>query len=758
MFSKFSEEAKKVLINAKKEMQELKHPYVGSEHVMLALLKDKNNEYVNKLKKYKITYKSFKDELIKIVGIGSKESNLFLYTPLLKNIIANAICDSEDKGKDLVDSSDLLFAIFDEGDGVAIRILISMGIDIEEVYNELITDLSKPFKKNKLYVESFGIDLTKKALNNELDPVIGRDKEIIRLMEILGRRTKNNPLLLGDAGVGKTAIVEELARRIMEDRVSNSLKGKRIISVSMANLVAGTKYRGEFEDRLGKIINELEENNSIILFIDEIHTLVGAGGAEGAIDASNILKPALARGKIKVIGATTKDEYKKYIENDKALDRRFQILNIEEPSLNDTKNILLKLKPIYEEYHHVLISKEIIDDILYLSNKFLYDRKLPDKAIDVLDEVCSKVSISKLDDNSELDTLNKEYLLIKNLKNNAVIKNNFKEASIYKEQELLIEDKINNLELNKIKSNNLKEVTKEDVLKVIEYKSNIPVSEYEKNNIINLKRNLEKSIIGQKEAINKLCEITKRRGIKVKDKPLSILLAGPTGCGKTLLAKEYARILYDKDNLIRIDMSEYKESHTVSKIIGSPPGYVGYQDSKTILEEIKEKPYGVILLDEIDKAHKSVIELFLQILDEGKMKNAKGEVVRFDNNIVIMTANIKYDNNLGFTNNKEKNEEYLTNILGIEIMNRINNIIYLNELKEKDIDKILDINIKNILNKYNKNNLNIKITNKVKEKIKNMSKYQKYGARKLTNIIEEYLETKIIDKIISNDKNVEIKV
>lgn len=755
MFSKFSEDAKKVLINAKKEMQELKHPYVGSEHVMLALLSNKSNEYINKLKKYKITYKSFKDELIKIIGIGSIESNLFLYTPLLKNIIANAICDSEDKGKDLVDSNDLLLALFDQGDGVAIRVLVNMGVDIEEVYNDLVVDFTKPYKKSKLYIESFGIDLTKKALNNELDPVVGRDNEITRLMEILGRRTKNNPLLLGDAGVGKTAIVESLAKRIMEDRVSNSLKGKRIISVSMASLVAGTKYRGEFEDRLGKIINELEDNNNIILFIDEIHTLVGAGGAEGAIDASNILKPALARGKIKVIGATTKDEYKKYIESDKALDRRFQIINIEEPSLKDTKDILLRLKPIYEDYHHVSISNEVLDSILYLSNKFLYDRKQPDKAIDILDEVCSKVSISSLDDNSELDDLNKEYLLIRNLKNNAVINNNFKEASIYKEQELLLEDKINNLELSKIKSKNLKEVTKEDVLNVIEYKSNIPVREYEKNNINNLKKNLEKKVIGQNEAINKLCDITKRRGIKLKDKPLSILLVGPTGCGKTLLAKEYSKLIYDKDNLIRIDMSEYKESHSVSKIIGSPPGYVGYQDSKTVLDEIKEKPYGVILLDEIDKANKSVLELFLQILDEGKIKNTKGEVIRFDNNIIIMTANINYSNSVGFINNKEKCEDYLINILGVELLNRINNVIYLNKLTEKDIDKILDISIKEVLSKYNKN---IKITNKIKEKIKNMSNYSKYGARKLNNIIEEYLETKIIDKIIEGNKDIEIRV
>lgn len=758
MFSKFNEEAKRVLVNAKKEMQDLKHPYIGSEHMLLSILKIKNSN-IDKLKKYGITYKSFKDELIKIVGIGKEASPFFLYTPLLKNIISNAICTSEEKNKEYVDVDDLLLAIFDEGEGVAIRIILGMGINISNIYDELISNNIKPIKNSKLQIENFGVDLNKKALNNEIDPVVGRDSELKRVMEVLGRRTKNNPLLIGDAGVGKTAIVEELARRIVDGRVGNNLKNRKIISVSMSSLVAGTKYRGEFEERIGKIINELEQNSNIILFIDEIHTLVGAGGAEGAIDASNILKPALARGKLKMIGATTTEEYKKYIKDDKALDRRFQIIDINEPTTEVVKKILMKLKPIYEGYHSVNISEKVIDQIINLSNKFLYERKMPDKAIDVLDEACSKVAMDHSENDDLLYQLNREYILIKNLKNNAIINNNFKDASIYKEKEIVIEDKINNLELNNINIKKIKNVTIDDVKKIVQSKSKIPIFEMNNNVSNNLKNELLKVIVGQDEAIDKLCNLSKKisLGLKKEGKPISLLFVGETGVGKTYLAKEFANKFLG-DSLVRVDMSEYKESHTISKIIGAPPGYKGYLDNKNVLEEIKEKPYSVVLLDEVDKANKSVMQLFLQILDEGKVKDSSGNTVRFDNNIIIMTANLELaSKNLGFVNsNEEKIKEILNERLGSEIVNRVDEIIVFNNIDDKTITKIIEKEINNLELEYKDKGIKIKIKKEVLSEIKGLTEYEKYGARKVKKVISNYIENIIIDEMILNHNEITI--
>ena len=439
MFSKFDEKAKKVLINMQKEMVSLKHPYIGSEHLFLSLLKYGNDNYIDKLKNIGITYDIFKKELIKIVGIGKSTNDFYLYTPLLRNILETASMDSNDKGKSCVDTTDLFLALFEEGEGVAIRILLGMNIDVDSLYDDLYVSRKS---NNKLSIDSFGVDLNKKSKDGEIDPVIARDKEISRLIEILCRRTKNNPLLLGDAGVGKTAIVEELARKLENGEVPDSLVGKRIVSVSMASLVAGTKYRGEFEERIEKIISELEGNDDVILFIDEIHTLVGAGGAEGAIDASNILKPALARGKVKIIGATTTSEYKEFIESDKALSRRFQTITIKEPSISDTILILKSLRSIYESYHKVKLSDEIIESIVLLSDKYIYNRKLPDKAIDVMDAVCSRISVSSYKKNNVLD-INVKLSEVKELKNKSIINNKFDEAFLYKKTEMILEDKKN---------------------------------------------------------------------------------------------------------------------------------------------------------------------------------------------------------------------------------------------------------------------------------------------------------------------------
>ena len=757
MFSKFDEQAKKVLVNMQKEMAMLKHPYIGSEHLFLSLLKLGEKDDIKLLNKTGITYDIFKNELIKIVGTGSKENDYYLYTPLLRNIIEVAELISNDKKKKLVDSHDLLLALFEEGEGIAIRILLGMGIDVDTLYDEFDEKFIPNQKNNKkLMIDSFGIDLNKKAKKGEIDPVVGREKEIKRVLEILSRRTKNNPLLIGEAGVGKTAIVEELARILTNNNTYGPLSKKRIVSVSMASLVAGTKYRGEFEERINKIITELEEETDVILFVDEIHTLVGAGGAEGAIDASNILKPALARGKIKIIGATTTEEYKEYIEKDKALSRRFQTVTIKEPDTKTTLQILTKLRPIYEKYHKVKISDEILQEIVTLSNRYIHDRMMPDKAIDVLDEVCSRTFISNCKKTNKLEDIYIELNKIKDLKNDSIIKNDFTNALEFRKKELLLEDKKNKYEMNK-QPNNYHNVNIKDVIEVVESRSKIPVLLDDKNMWLKVKNKINKTVLGQQEAVDTLCDIIKKYNYDYdKTKPLSFLFVGPSGVGKTLLVKEYAKNYYKKDSLIRLDMSEYKENHSVSKLIGSPPGYVGYDDNKNVFEQIKDNPHSLILLDEIEKASPDVINLFLQILDEGIAKNSKGEEINFTNTTIIMTSNIGCEKRqLGFNNNKNKNTD-INQILGISFVNRINKIIFFNQMDEETVLKIIRNKINNLRKKYKDKNINLTISRNIEQEIKDLCEYETYGARKIDKVIYNSLENIIIDNIYNGNKDIKI--
>ena len=764
MFSKFTEDARKVLVGSKKEMVELKHPFIGTEHLLLSILKNNNNSISKRLSNYNINYKSFKDNLIDVVGLGKEENTYFLYTPLVKKIIEESILDARENNEGEVTLEHLFISLLEEGEGVAIRILISMNIDLDELYNEFKDKMKvKSTKKHKkLLIDDLGFDMNKKI--SFTDPVIGRDDEINRIIEILCRRTKNNPLLLGEAGVGKSAIVEELSRRIVEKNVPEKLQNKRIMSVSMANLVSGTKYRGEFEERITKMLKEIEHDNNIILFIDEIHTLVGAGGAEGAIDASNILKPALARGNIKVIGATTNIEYKKFMEEDRALSRRFQPIYIEEPTPTKTLDILKKLRPIYEKYHGVKIPEEILELIVNLSNKYIYDRHQPDKAIDILDEAASKLSIKKDNKEKKLISLKKELKEITNEKNNYIIKNNFLEASQLREKEKYLEDKINKLELSYKKKSTSKILTKKLIADIIETKTKIPVYELNsdsKESLIKLEKYLKRSIIGQDEAISKLCLETKRirLGYKKNNIPSSFLFVGTTGIGKTLLVKEYNNYLYNKDNLIRLDMSEYKEEHSISKIIGSPPGYIGYSNKTTVIEEIKNKPHAVILLDEIEKAHSAVINLFLQVLDEGVITSSTGEKIKLNNTTIIMTSNIGSNKNIvGFNKNDNNiiiNE--LKEILSKEFLNRINHIVLFNPLKEKEIKKILNKKIKKIKEIYStKSSIDIKINHKILDEIIKESDFKTFGARRIDKIIEEKIDNLVIDSIILGKKEVSI--
>ena len=482
MFSKFSEEAQKILMYSKKEMKELGHPYVGSEHLVLSLLKF-NKQFIDKLKSFGVTYSKFKDALVAIVGESISDNTWFIYTPLLKRIIETSIIISKESSSLEVLPEHLIYALFEEGEGVAIRIFDNLGVDVSEIQSDYSYILSsrKKGNKKKLLVEEFGIDLTKKALMGELDPVVGRNKEIRRIMEILSRRSKNNPLLIGEAGVGKTALIEELARMIIDGKVPDKLKNKRIISVSIAALVSGTKYRGEFEERITKMLKELEDNDDIFLFIDEIHTIMGAGGAEGAIDAANIFKPALSRGKIRLIGATTKDEYKKTIEKDRAMERRFQTVYVDEPDTKEVLNILKTLKPIYEEYHNVKISDTLLSEIINLSNKYLYDRYQPDKSIDVLDEVCSMVSLSESKSHSKIDKYREELKCVKESKNKFIINQDYDNASKLKNKEKEIITKINDLEFRKNKKS-IKQIKFSDIASVISIKSNIPIYEITDNN------------------------------------------------------------------------------------------------------------------------------------------------------------------------------------------------------------------------------------------------------------------------------------
>ena len=759
MIGNFNDEAQTVLINAKNEMIELGHPYIGTEHLLLAILNSDTN-ISNRLNGYGLMYNNFKDELCKIVGTTDKKNEVFLYTPLLRKVIQNAIIDSKENNDGEVTIEHLFFSMLEEGEGIAIRIIIGMGIDIEKLYDDFSYSLikkSKSNKKKKLLIYDLGIDLTNTAKTDGLDPVIGREKEVKRVMEILCRRTKNNPILIGDAGVGKTAIVEELSRLIANDDVPSSLLNKKIISLDMATMVAGTKYRGEFEERMKKVIKEIEDNNDIILFIDEIHTLVGAGGAEGAIDASNILKPALARGKIRCIGATTTEEYKKFIEKDSALERRFQKVYINEPSVSEMKNILMKIKGIYEEYHNVFIDEKIIDSIINLSEKYIFDRNRPDKEIDILDEVSSSVGLKGSFLDNEIKDIKKQLNRLSKDKNSFIIDNNIVKAYDLRKKETELMSLLNNFELSSKNDKNI--VTESDIASVISNRCGIPVYEIVSDSlkdIDSIKDKLLNTIIGQESVINYLIDITKRIRYGYNDKCYSILFVGPSGVGKSILAKEYAKVLVGEDNFIRLDMSEYSDSTSINKILGSSPGYVGYDDNKNILEEIRNKPNSVLLLDEIDKAHPSVINLFYQILEEGKIKNSKGRIVRFNNVVIIMTSNIGFEkSSIGF-NKISNNNIYssLKNYFSTAFINRLDNVLIFNRLDRNNIITIIDKRLKEVRNRYS--DINIKLSENISNEIMNKCNFFDFGARRIDKIISKDIENIIIDSIINGKKEIVI--
>lgn len=660
MYNNYNLETSRIFKDAEKIMISLNHGYVGTEHLFLSMLKN-SEEIRNLLEKYQIEYDGFLEELLLVVNSETCKKVACIYTPLLKKVIKNAEMHAKNS---YITPLMLLESLLEEGEGIAIRILISMGLDIDKLYDEI--KLKDKKSNQKLEIYNIGKEMSKDLSDNF---VVGREKEIDLITETLLRKNKNNPLLIGDAGVGKSAIVEELARRIKKGDVPNALKNKKIISIEMSSLVAGTKYRGEFEEKLNKIIKEVENNPEIILFIDEIHTLSNAGGAEGAINASDILKPYLARGKIKVIGATTTNEYNKFIAKDKALSRRFDLIKINEPSIDETINILSKIKPSFEHHYNIKISEENIRQIVDLTNKYILDRFNPDKSIDLLDSVCAMKEVKSPKEKNIIILKNKLSNIIET-KEKMVKNNNFEEALNYRKQEIELNEKI---EKEKNSSNR---ITNNDIKEVMLRKSNIPNM---KNNWKDLKAYLNNEIVGQEEAINEIIASLKS---KESDLPISILLTGSTGVGKTKTVKEIATYL--KMPLVRLDLSEYNEPVSINRLIGSSAGYVGYDD-ENIFDRIRMYPNSIVLLDELEKANSNVINLFLQVLDEGFITNAKGEKIDFKNTYIFMTSNAEINNKIGFMKGKSNYQ----NSFSKEFLGRITCIVNYKNVTEDMVKKYL---------------------------------------------------------------------
>ncbi len=797
MMYKFTGRSEKALELAAELAAEFGHNYIGTEHILYGLTQEGTGVASKVLELQGITADKIAEEIEILIGRGEEIEDVadIGFTPRSKRIIENAFIEARKLGSELIGTEHLLIGIMREGDSVAVRIMMDLKADPQKLYNEIIKvineedNMATNAKQGKSKargsynqtptLNQFGTDLTKRATEGKLDPVIGRKEEIERVIQILSRRTKNNPCLIGEPGVGKTAVVEGLAEKIIAEDVPEMLKSKRVVSLDIASMVAGAKYRGDFEERIKKCLEEVKKVGDVVLFIDEVHTIVGAGSAEGAVDAANILKPLLARGEVQVIGATTLNEYRKYIEKDSALERRFSPVNVGEPSFEETIQILKGIRDKYEAHHNVKITDEAIKSSVELSTRYINDRFLPDKAIDLVDEAASRVkmriytqpeSIKKLEDKiTELDKDKDEAIRSQDFEKAAKLRDKIKE-----EKEKLAKEK------EKWRNKNTKSVTtltEEDIAEVVSSWTGVPVqklTQSENEKLKNLETILHQRVVGQNEAIEAIAKAIRRGRVGLKDpnRPIgSFLFLGPTGVGKTELSKALAEALFGNDNaMIRVDMSEYMEPHSVSKLIGSPPGYVGFDEGGQLTEKIRRKPYSVILFDEIEKAHPDVMNMLLQILDDGRLTDAQGRMVNFKNTVIIMTSNIGArmitdKNTLGFsvsTSQKEEAQKEYENIkkdvmgelkkqFRPEFINRIDEIIVFHKLTDDDIKQIIDIMLKQLQKRMKEQSIELEIDESVKNLIAKKGVDTNYGARPLKRAIQSMLEDKIAEEILDGN-------
>src|SRR6187401_2929433 len=789
MFERFTERARQVVVLAQEEARTLKHNYIGTEHILLGLLREEEGLAARVLESLDITVERVRAQVVRIVGSGEEvTSGQIPFTPRAKKVLELALREALSLGHNYIGTEHILLGLVRENEGVAARILLDFDADSEKIRNEVIRMLSGPGgrqgragagaagqgegKKSSKLLDQFGRNLTKLAADGKLDPVVGRETEIERIMQILSRRTKNNPVLVGEPGVGKTAVVEGLAQRIANGDVPELLKNKQIYTLDLAALVAGSKYRGEFEERLKKVMKEITQRGDIVLFIDELHNLVGAGAAEGAIDAASILKPALARGELQTIGATTLDEYRKYLERDAALERRFQQVRVEEPSIDDTVQILRGLRDRYEAHHRCQISDDALRAAAELADRYIQDRHLPDKAIDLIDEAGSRLRIKTMTAPPRYREVEDEIERVRTEKENAIEAQEFEKAASLRDKERKLTQKKKELEENwrNEESDDQPEVGRNEIADIVSMWTGIPVfelTEAESQRLIRMEDELHKRVIGQDQAIVAVSKSIRRAraGIKDPKRPTgSFIFLGPSGVGKTELARTLAEFLFgDEDAMIQVDMSEYMEKHSVSRLVGSPPGYIGYDEGGQLTEAVRRKPYSVVLLDEIEKAHPDVFNILLQILEDGKLTDAQGRRVDFRNTIIVMTSNIgagqiSKNQSLGFTMGDDSGMTYddmknkvmgeLKKVFRPELLNRIDEVIVFHKLTKEEILTIVDIQMKRVKEQMAIHDVAIELTDEAKELLVDKGYDPAMGARPLRRAIQRVIEDPLADFVL----------